>query len=477
MNLYFFIMPITCGLIGYFTNWLAIKMLFRPYESKKIFNITLPFTPGILPKRKNALAKQVGRSVSNHLLTKDMIKDAIIKDTLNTLVDNIYNKLIEDSKTIDTYIYQLLGDNKDNIVEKCETYITNLLYNYLNNEEFKLQFSLLLKDKVIKILEEVDIYSYIINNKDSLISEIFNIIEERIEHLKKDEILIKEIIPESYVSKIKKLIIDNNPKFFSYIQNELETNRNIDNILKKIVKQICEENLGRIVGSVFYKKVYESIKLNLITYLNKEDNRKVMVDKACYMIDILLAKDINYLIDMALYTETNKSSIQKNKFKHIIYNFISERLELNMDISLIKIIKKINPNYDELIYQFIYKNITNILNKEGTEVINKCVKEIKNYILNINISEKLKEVSNKDIRLIKNYIINKGNYILEECSSYFINKIDINKLVENKVNDFKSTELEALILDVTRKELNYITLMGGILGFILGLIVEIIMMI
>jgi uncharacterized membrane protein YheB (UPF0754 family) len=69
--------PIIGALIGYFTNWLAVKMLFRPYYPKKIGRLKVPFTPGIIPKRKPALAKAVGKAVGEELLTKDDIVKAM----------------------------------------------------------------------------------------------------------------------------------------------------------------------------------------------------------------------------------------------------------------------------------------------------------------------------------------------------------------------------------------------------------------
>ena len=41
------------GLIGYCTNFLAIRMLFRPREEKRIGNFKVPFTPGVIPRRKD----------------------------------------------------------------------------------------------------------------------------------------------------------------------------------------------------------------------------------------------------------------------------------------------------------------------------------------------------------------------------------------------------------------------------------------
>ena len=45
------------AVIGYITNWLAIKMLFRPREAKYIFGMKLPFTPGLMQLLKKKLIK------------------------------------------------------------------------------------------------------------------------------------------------------------------------------------------------------------------------------------------------------------------------------------------------------------------------------------------------------------------------------------------------------------------------------------
>ncbi len=50
MNSIYIISPIVGAIIGYFTNWVAIKMLFRPYKKLKIGPIPIPFTPGLIPK-------------------------------------------------------------------------------------------------------------------------------------------------------------------------------------------------------------------------------------------------------------------------------------------------------------------------------------------------------------------------------------------------------------------------------------------
>lgn len=78
--LHYILGPLLGALIGYLTNHIAVKMLFRPYNPVKIGKWTLPFTPGIIPKRKGALAKAIGNAVGHHLFTGDDLKDLLLSD-------------------------------------------------------------------------------------------------------------------------------------------------------------------------------------------------------------------------------------------------------------------------------------------------------------------------------------------------------------------------------------------------------------
>ena len=70
--------PLIGAVIGYFTNYIAVKMLFFPRHEVRVFGHVLPFTPGAIPKGKPRLAKAVGRVVGNNLLTKDDIKAKLL---------------------------------------------------------------------------------------------------------------------------------------------------------------------------------------------------------------------------------------------------------------------------------------------------------------------------------------------------------------------------------------------------------------
>lgn len=74
--------PLIGAVIGYFTNYIAVKMLFHPHTEKHLFGKRLPFTPGVIPKNKPRLAHAIGEAVANVLLTKEDIAGLITSGTV-----------------------------------------------------------------------------------------------------------------------------------------------------------------------------------------------------------------------------------------------------------------------------------------------------------------------------------------------------------------------------------------------------------
>ncbi|KPB04937.1 DUF445 domain-containing protein [Bacillus sp. CHD6a] len=69
------------ALIGGVTNSLAIRMLFRPYNPIFIFKKRVPFTPGLIPKRRSELADQLGKLVMERLLTAESMKRRLMNSS------------------------------------------------------------------------------------------------------------------------------------------------------------------------------------------------------------------------------------------------------------------------------------------------------------------------------------------------------------------------------------------------------------
>ncbi|HWO76976.1 MAG TPA: DUF445 family protein [Bacillus sp. (in: firmicutes)] len=92
------------ALIGGFTNFLAIKMLFRPYRPLYIGKFKVPLTPGLIPKRREELAIQLGKLVVEQLITKERIEKRLLngsfKQDMIKFIQAEARKWLESGKTI-----------------------------------------------------------------------------------------------------------------------------------------------------------------------------------------------------------------------------------------------------------------------------------------------------------------------------------------------------------------------------------------
>ncbi|TWL73385.1 DUF445 domain-containing protein [Bacillus licheniformis] len=90
----FAVMIAVGALIGAVTNHFAIKMLFRPYKAIYIFGKRVPFTPGLIPKRRDELARQMGQMVTGHLLTTEGLKKRLASDAVKSQAVQVGERLL-----------------------------------------------------------------------------------------------------------------------------------------------------------------------------------------------------------------------------------------------------------------------------------------------------------------------------------------------------------------------------------------------
>ncbi|QGH35733.1 DUF445 family protein [Gracilibacillus salitolerans] len=130
------------GFIGGLTNSIAIKMLFRPYEAKYIGKWKVPFTPGVIPKRRDQLAKQLGQLVVNHLVTVESIQLKLQDHGLKQQVQKKFNKEWEHFLAQSITISQLsekfqLDLNPDQVKRMIADKVMEQIRNFLQKSKQK----------------------------------------------------------------------------------------------------------------------------------------------------------------------------------------------------------------------------------------------------------------------------------------------------------------------------------------------------
>ena len=164
-----FLLMIGVGaLIGWFTNYLAIRLLFRPYNE---INLVIFKLQGLIPKRRHEIALNIAEVIETELISIREIGDKLdtssfeygdLDDFLDRLVkEKIKAELLEKNPFLKMFM-------NDGILNKMRDYIKKLILD--NKEEL---FQLLLKS----IEKNVDLKGHIIEKMDNFsLREIEDII-------------------------------------------------------------------------------------------------------------------------------------------------------------------------------------------------------------------------------------------------------------------------------------------------------------
>lgn len=155
MNYTIWLLPIISAFIGWFTNWIAIKMLFHP---KKPINILGIKVQGIFPKNQIKFAQSLGKMVSNELLSFKDIAQTITKpenvEKLTPFIEQHIDhflrvKLAEQMPVISMFIGEkTIGQLKEVFLAELKSLFPTLMNGYVNNLQQDLDLEKIVIEKV-----------------------------------------------------------------------------------------------------------------------------------------------------------------------------------------------------------------------------------------------------------------------------------------------------------------------------------------
>lgn len=136
MEASYIIAPLLGGVIGYITNDIAIRMLFRPHTAKYLFGIHIPFTPGIIPKEKGRIAEAVGGVISENLMNKEVLEKYLLSEEMIGKIRSAVEEFIatqqKNSETVVQFLEHYLSKEEiDSISKSVNQSITKQTYDKL----------------------------------------------------------------------------------------------------------------------------------------------------------------------------------------------------------------------------------------------------------------------------------------------------------------------------------------------------------
>ena len=242
--------PIIGSIIGYFTNYIAVKMLFYPRNEVKICGHKVPFTPGAIPKGKPRLAKTVGTVVANTLLTEEDIKQRILSpETEEAVIDKVMTEL-------SSKIYVGMG-------RVCK--------NFEEYSALKTNLSNAFTDEIMASIGKIDLRNTIVNEAGRVIKE--KVSGTMLAMFLSDEMLDSFIQPVGV--ELEAYIAENGRDFI-----QKEVNEKIMAFEQKSVLDLCREmdvEEGKIRDAI--RSIYRSASENAVNGVLKNMDISAMIEE------------------------------------------------------------------------------------------------------------------------------------------------------------------------------------------------------
>ena len=389
--------PIVGGVIGYFTNDIAIKMLFRPYRALYFAGRRLPFTPGLIPSNQERLAKRISDTIMGSLLTPEELQ-------------NLARKLLQ-TERIQAAIYWLLdlalAQIQDANQEKAVKIVANILQDLLSQS----------LPRLLKVMARREDFL------EAQINQIF------------DQVLLELRLTEGQADQLSKWL--------------LEVALPPDLVRQAIVDFLTDRNI-RVIDESFREKTSGTywVVANLFGV------RNALTRLRTYCLDERSASN-------ARIAELTLSLGIRSRLQEVLQNLSLQ----NLPVSTVRQFRKT-----------IRDSVRDYLQNKGSDLLQGLSSSIDwNNIATLllnrlrtsdAVTSSLKPVSQELALVLERYL----ERDLEAIVAQAIPILNIDQVIINRVQATSAQDLELAIQGIVKSELQAIVNLGGVLGFVIGLI-------
>jgi uncharacterized membrane protein YheB (UPF0754 family) len=385
------------GLIGYYTNDIAIKMLFRPYKAVYILGQKVPFTPGLIPSNQERLGQNIANAIMKSLLTPEEIQ-------------NLARKLLQPER-LQSGIFWLLRLVVDQVKGDKNPRSTKILARILRD---LLGESL---PRLLKVLarQETFLETQINQIFDKVLLE-FQLSEEQ--SIRLADWLLEIVLPPD---RLRQVMID----FLT------------DRTIQTIDESFREKTSGTywVVANLFGLK-NTLTRLRTFCLDEKEATNKRLQE---------LIKDLKI----------------RDRIKEVLENLSLQNLPVGTVRQLRKTIRDNVRQYLQNSGSDLLKELTESADWERISIV------LLNRLSSSPVVNTSLEVVARDLAVIlEKYLTQDLEIIVQQA----IPILSIDQVIVERVKATSPAELEDAIEGIVRNELQAIVTLGGVLGFVVGLL-------
>ncbi len=438
------------AVIGYVTNAIAIKMLFRPLKEVRVWGIRLPFTPGILPKERHKLALNIGSMVERELFTPEILRKRLQSDDVARALQLSISSYTE--KILSTPLGTLLAQKtvSEDSVSNTAQFITFVLKSLIYSPSFE---SIIEKagDSLIDALDEKSV-------RDILGGEMTETLKGTLSQIIRDSVTRSG-------PRISEHIMPAADKAFSSVTHSL-----VDFLKKDEIHGELE-----IHGQIFLTNAI--LKLNAIQrfFISAGQYDKTIREKMPEIIDDLIKQ-----LDALMKDENTKKRLTvfiRNAIKKLFdsekniaqtSDFLMGLLSSYIDEPLKDVIKGLNKKdlreAGKKLIEFIRAKGNENMEQRLGQSIDRFIEQHKDSTLSglIHLSMEQKEK-------IDTFISGKILNIAGEKVDSLLSSINVKTMVSERIDALDMVRVERIVLDVMDNQLKWINVFGAILGGFIGL--------
>lgn len=274
----YIVAPLVGGVIGYITNDIAIRMLFRPHTAKYVFGIKVPFTPGIIPKEKGRIAEAIGGAISQNLMNQEVLERYLLSDEMTLKVrmsvEDFLNIQKKNEESVADFLRHYISEEElQVIIASVNSNLTNQVHSKLTDSEVGKNVAHVVVEHVVdkmKAMDPTEILSGFAGGLGGLKAAAITMLGGNI--LGKFFSLLREPSENLLASNINSMLQKNGAEIVStMIGNEAQTFmdtpmakllegkdeqiKQIINTVESVYRTIISEHLPRILESVDIAKI------------------------------------------------------------------------------------------------------------------------------------------------------------------------------------------------------------------------------
>ncbi len=454
--------PLVAGVVGYITNKIAIKMLFRPYEPKWY---TLGWQ-GIVPKTRPKLAVKISEIVGQKLLAHDDFLYALENNDIKTKIHSIIADKLKSLNAKDIHAVIRLSSLEDKIIDNKDT-----INNILNNTAVSIVDIFLNKKIDINNFRE-PVFQLVKNF--NLEKAIDDQLEKTINSFLSEDKTLQDILPQDILSRKNDLVEYLTITIMANIRR-LGKNDMIKAVLAQKVVNFKDSMLSSATGMDVLKAGFinlflsnekiEQIVENELPHITEDLSTNPVIYKNIYKtiedeIDNLLKKPVNEVMvklgfsdnhDIVLYIKnhfvTNTNILDK------VSALILDKLYQYSNLSIKEILVLLNID----IYKFIKIDVMDILNAENYKTMKSNMINKFTAFISSNYNKIADVITEVAVKLIKSNL------------KYALNAVNIEKIVKDKINALPLPEVENILFSFMKEHFKWINILGFFIGFVIGL--------